>query len=48
MNDLLSGVELPPVKIEIEEAQLQRIAIYVIGIGVILFILKSIINNLFN
>ena len=42
----LEATELQPIQIEIEENQLQKIAIYVVAMGLILFILKSIIQNL--
>ena len=43
----LEATELQPISIEMEEKELQKIAIYVIGMGILLFIAKGIIANIF-
>jgi|AntRauTorcE11897_2_1112592.scaffolds.fasta_scaffold07380_3 hypothetical protein len=43
----LEATELQPISIEMEEKELQKIAIYVIGMGILLFIAKGIISNIF-
>lgn len=48
IENLLIKGELPPVRIEVEDSQLQKIALYVIGMAIVIFILKSTINNLLN
>ena len=43
----LEATELQPISIEMEEKELQKIATYVIGMGILLFIAKGIISNIF-